>query len=163
MKKTREPHLEKDWFTKAGLRSIVLKLPHPFNHRCGYVGVGKDNGFYGVEYNSIEQFFDVYGGLTFSGTLDRIDPDLYWFGYDCAHSRDKSFVNPNGIERTLDFCVEECEQLSAQLVEESSVFLFYLWKRLGILSKERHNKMLACGIQDPSDEFVMRYINENKI
>ena len=66
MKKTEDLNPEKDWVTKAGLRAIVLKLPHPFNHRCGYVGVGKDNGFYGVEYDNIEQYFYVHGGLTFS-------------------------------------------------------------------------------------------------
>lgn len=42
-------NIEKDWYTKAGLRAIVVMTE--MGHRCGYVGVAKDHPLYGVEYN----------------------------------------------------------------------------------------------------------------
>jgi hypothetical protein len=57
---------------------------------CGYVGVPKENKFWGMNYNEqdadlSEIEVDVHGGLTFSGSGD----DGYWyFGFDTAHAED---------------------------------------------------------------------------
>jgi len=153
-----KPMLEKKWSTSSSLEAVVLKHPS-LHHRCGYVGVLENHGLYLIEYQEIERYVDVHGGLTFSGELPaHISPkSTYWFGYDCSHSFDKTFFNPKGIERTLEYCVEECERLAKQLYD-SSLSLFYLAKKLGKLSTERHNRMLAFGIENPQDEFVRRYL-----
>ena len=38
----------------------------------------------------IDSYFDVHGGLTYSGGNEKypIESDLWWFGFDCAHYGD---------------------------------------------------------------------------
>lgn len=150
----RDFFLEKDWKTIAGPRAVVIRMNSPphFTHRCGYVEATQ--GLLGVDYNEIERHIEVHGGITFSGSPPGFDS--YWFGYDCAHSCDKTFFNPNGIERTLEYCVEECENLAKQLCN-TPIDLFYLFKSIGRLSLDDHNKMLAFGVEDPSNYFVKKY------
>lgn len=61
---------------------------------------------------SPEIFFDVHGGLTFSGGNGKypVESDLYFFGFDCAHAGD----NEEG-GRSLEYCISECESLADQL------------------------------------------------
>jgi hypothetical protein len=146
--------VEKEWSTKHGLEAVVVI--HTHHHRCGYVMIPEDHGLFGINYEEIVSYVDVHGGLTFSGTLPFISINSYWLGYDCAHSCDKTCFNPSGIERTLSFCIEECEQLARQL-NDSPLSLFYLAKKLGTLSEENHRRMLAFGIQNPNDKFVKEY------
>lgn len=146
--------IEREWNTKCGLEAVVITVPH--HHRCGYVMIPKDHGLFEIEYQTIANHVDVHGGLTFSGKLPFVSISSYWFGYDCGHSYDKTFFNPKGIERTLSFCVDECEELAQQL-NDSPLALFYLSKKLGILSKDDHRKMIAFGIQDPNNYFVKQY------
>jgi hypothetical protein len=155
--------IEKEWVTSCGLRAIVAMGEPPFLHRCGYVEVPKDHGLFKIEYQEIELYIGVHGGLTFSGSLPfHSDDSRHWFGYDCAHSGDKSYINPNGIERTLDYCIEECETLAKQL-HKTPLALFYLWKKTGKLTVEDHNHILAWGIRDPKNEFVIKYIEESSL
>jgi len=151
-------NVEKRWVTNSSLEAIVVTHPS-LGHRCGYVRVPEDNGLYQISYEDINDSISVHGGLTFSGQLPKdIDPTLsYWLGYDCAHSCDRSRFNPQGIERTLDYCIEECEHLASQ-IHDSPLSLFYLAKKLGKLSEEQHNKMLAFGIEDSNNTFVRDYI-----
>jgi hypothetical protein len=61
---------------------------------------------------------DVHGGLTYSEDALQALPqvnDLWWFGYDCAHSGDG--VYGYGDRKELSFCVEECESLAEQLAQ----------------------------------------------
>lgn len=165
--------IEKDWITNSNFRAIIihycyciesLKLSKDqldsisIGHRCGYLNIPKDHALYEVNYEEIEKYFQVHGGITFSGNLPFIDPNLFWFGYDCSHHNDKTSFNPNGIERTLDYCIKECEFLAEQIAEETPLSLFYLSKKLGKLPEEKHNRMMAFGIEDPHNEFVLRYL-----
>lgn len=140
-------NLEKDWVTKAGLRAIVIS--HPFGHRCGYVGVSKSNGLFAIDYSGIFDQIGVHGGLTFSDYFLSISNDLWWFGYDCSHSNDYSKLNPGGVKRTLEYCIEECEHLASQLVDTPLEYL-YRAKKTGKLPEELHNKMIAWGVSDPN-------------
>ena len=103
--------VESDFMYK-GLRCVVIMTC--MGHRCGYVGISKDNYLYGKCYDeeislennnqlmkklnnrkSIipEDYFDVHGGITFSnGGLNHeypVQSDLWWFGFDCTHAWDK--------------------------------------------------------------------------
>lgn len=76
-------------------------------------------------------FFDVHGGITFAGGDGKhpVPSDLWWFGYDCAHSgdaRDLTVCDPatremelkyptGGVIRSLEYCMNECESLAAQI------------------------------------------------
>lgn len=148
--------LEKRWTTVSGLEAAVV-----FNylgHRCGYVKVSESHGLFGVDYNEIEEHISVHGGLTFSGSLPKylIPEDSYWFGYDCAHSYDMTRFNPKGHNRTLEYCVQNCESLANQ-ISETPLSLFYLAKKHGTITLEQHRKMLAFGIENPDDFFVKKY------
>ena len=83
---------------------------------------------------SPEILFDVHGGLTYSGEAGEYPiemKDVWWFGFDCAHSGDRHeidqifpessrefYTNFSGdIVRSFDYCVSECESLSNQLEE----------------------------------------------
>jgi len=83
---------------------------------CGYVGVGPDHPWHGVDYgdctagcgepwcgHSPDSLVDVHGGLTYSaGCQEHVDPakgichvpepgrpdDVFWYGFDCAHAGD---------------------------------------------------------------------------
>lgn len=59
-------------------------------HPCAYVEIPKDNPFYLVDYDKLEDDITCHGGLTYSGTLDHIYNDLSrWFiGWDYAHAGD---------------------------------------------------------------------------
>ena len=114
---------EKEWTTRAGLKAVVIA--QDMGHRCGYVSVPKEHPWYGKDYNEVD--LDVHGGVTYAGMRD----DLWWFGYDCAHlgdARDPELMSDEfksirimlmnfegDTIKTLDFCVNECESMAAQL------------------------------------------------
>lgn len=53
-------------------------------HLCGYVGVDPKHILYG----KTELDVSVHGGLTFTGIIKELDPEMWWFGFDCAHFSD---------------------------------------------------------------------------
>jgi hypothetical protein len=56
-------------------------------HRCGYIGIPKGHSVYGKDYDEID--IDVHGGLTYAGDDNYpVESDLWWIGFDCAHSGD---------------------------------------------------------------------------
>lgn len=119
--------IEKQWLSANGMRCMVVI--HPMKHRCGYVETSSSNGLYEEAYDKIYNeniSIEVHGGITFSGRLDFADG--YWLGYDCAHSMDKTHFNPKGIERSLEYCVEQCELLSRQIHDNSIISLWFLSK-----------------------------------
>jgi len=76
----------------------------------------------------LDAVFDVHGGLTYSGgssDYPASSDGLWWFGFDCGHAGDapepsmwtRGGTRGNGIHRTLDYCVGECESLAQQLVD----------------------------------------------
>lgn len=68
-------------FTYRNYECIVI-----FNHytgcRCGYVGLPKNDYFYGKECYELS----VHGGITYAeNTLIGNDDTKWWIGFDCAH------------------------------------------------------------------------------
>lgn len=93
---------------------------------CGYVGIPQEHPLYGVKlfvYSNLlgdltpEEYFDVHGGITYSGNGEALglDSRYWWYGYDCGHAGDTK------SECNIDFCTEECKSLARQLkiVEEN--------------------------------------------
>jgi hypothetical protein len=114
--------IEKEWVTKAGLPAKVKVMP--MGHRCGYVGANAEV-FADKGYNDLD--VDVHGGLTYARTEED---GLRWYGYDCAHLGDARDINlmddqhkavftnlwdDEGVVRSLDYCISECESLATQL------------------------------------------------
>ena len=133
--------VEKDWVTRAGLRAVVI-MNDSSGSRCGYVGIEKSHPLFGVSYHeetrvlktnlhdldSPASFFEVHGGLTYSGSGGEypVPSELHWFGYDCEHAGDipkpgsamwRLYRDYEGVHRTLDYCIDECESLAQQLVK----------------------------------------------
>lgn len=95
----------------------------------------------GDRLQSPELVFDVHGSLTFSNKWDKGDiPELvdglWYFGYDCAHAGDGEFPDVDGEgniindrlgfsyvsmdqPKSLEFNIEQCESLAAQIVEKT--------------------------------------------
>lgn len=89
----------------------------------------------------IDSYFDVHGGITYSGggigSKYPVESDLYWFGFDCAHCYDSMdceklreyFPNERFTEsriamalnfedneiRTLEYVEQECRNLADQI------------------------------------------------
>jgi hypothetical protein len=81
---------------------------------------------------SPEIAFDVHGSLTYSGGNGDypVASDLWWFGYDCGHAGDardpdseigQRYPAWEGVFRSLDYCVGECESLARQIVAKTRV------------------------------------------
>jgi hypothetical protein len=137
--------VEKDWTSKTGLRCVAMLRcvairGGAMNHRCGYVGIGRDHPLYEVGYmdesdvlkrraeEALEEpigkrgiipalcaksITDVHGSITYSGGNDGYpvkDPDIWWFGFDCNHYGDDEDGG-----RSLEYVIAECESLAAQL------------------------------------------------
>lgn len=95
-------------------------------------------GEYNNDYISPKMYFNVHGGITYSGggqdSKYPIETDLWWFGYDCDHyndAKDFSIMSEeydylkemeimyptDGTVKTLGYCIEECKQLAEQLMQ----------------------------------------------
>lgn len=123
---------------------------------CGYVGVPPAHPWHGKAYNEkvvegghewhgrIDGIIDAHGGLTYSDSCDEDaeeaegichvplpgrSPDVWWFGFDCAHSCDISPAYEardrergyapirSGYEayRTVSYVHLECSKIARQL------------------------------------------------
>jgi len=111
---------EKVW-KHNGLTCKVLFVRQA--HRCGYVGIGKDNPAYDMSYDGIP--VSVHGGLTFADhKLNEVEtPEIYWVGFDCAHAGDQTQYDiENGWYRgdhfwTTEEVIKETEDLADQLAK----------------------------------------------
>jgi hypothetical protein len=156
--------IEKDWITKSGFRAIVI-FNQNGQYRCGYVGVEKDSGYYGVENSDVDEHLNVHGGITFSGHLNGLPENIWWIGYDCAHSGDlvKWPYSPDsswskGVERSLEYCVKECESLALQLSYIPMKNYFYAINiSKGKLPEDMHKQMLLFSMETSKDYFVKSY------
>lgn len=138
--------IRKKWTTEAGFPALVLFVNN--SHNCGYVGFEKNHWVYGLNY---DHFMDinVHGGLTFSSDIDIGDHGLWYLGFDCSHHGDKTPYNSIGIERTVEFCVNECENLAKQIKELTGTsFEYYCTasKNKSKLPDYLHNKMIALSL-----------------
>ena len=147
----------------TGLDCLAVRHQHS-GHWCGYVGVPESHPLHGQSYSDfydVDLDFRVHGGLTFSEGCDEEGDEftnichvpfdgrsdnVWWFGFDCAHSGDlspqrtvynkKKFEEERakgnsgwpwgplmGLEeeyRTLEYVKVECKSLAAQLVTVTS-------------------------------------------
>lgn len=112
--------IEKSWTTQAGYQATVKIMPQ--GHRCGYVTLPEDHPCNGQHYGDLP--IEVHGCLTYGEGAT--------FGFDCAHNGDSSDINlmsdecklsyrvwedPLGEVRSLEFCVEQCEDMARQFKE----------------------------------------------
>jgi hypothetical protein len=62
---------------------------HPtLKHLNGYVGIPRSHPMCGQDYNEINHYVIVHGGLTYAH-FDK-DEVTYWVGFDCSHALDLS-------------------------------------------------------------------------
>lgn len=131
-------------FEYKGFPCVILFMP--MGYRCGYVGLPKDNKYYGKGYDEI--LVDCHCGLTYSnsGLYYQSDADTWWIGFDCGHCCDGYDVatakelyadnedalkqiaimgatgyyavcNEENPIRTLEYCEEQCKGIVDQLQE----------------------------------------------
>ena len=151
---------EKNWITKVGYKAEVIYI-NDFEHRCGYVGLEKGHYLYGIDYDDVYCCgFSVHGGITYSGI--RQEDNLWHFGFDAAHSFDKSKFNSKGIARNLEYMVAECEKLAAQIFnyKNKSSEIYFEYLRSQKINIEDHNYMLMMFLND--DEFSKLYFEKLK-
>jgi len=68
----------------------------------------------------LDVLFDVHGSLTFAGTYNKEDPNIWWLGFDCSHFQDyapgQTFKSlGDGDYRDLQYVKEECASLAKQI------------------------------------------------
>lgn len=110
---------------------------------CGYVGVSMPHPWWGRHYDAVRPYPDIHGGLTYadhcSGHVCHVarpgeGDDVYWLGFDCAHSGDllpelvamRAFRAesrlrwpglPDDTYRDADYVMLEVESLARQAME----------------------------------------------
>jgi len=101
-----EPDLVEWRDKRTGYPCLVVR--GPLGALCGYVGVPPEHPLHGKPYNDVDSQVNAHGGLTFAsgceegGNICHVplpgEPsDVWWFGFDCAHSGD---VSPGLLEVT---------------------------------------------------------------
>lgn len=156
--------LEKAFATKSGYVAEIVYHKDTF-HRCGYVGLQSSHFLYGVDCmddcDGVGYLFNVHGGVTYSDY--RGDGIFWWIGFDASHSSDKTKYHLNGVERTLDFMMGECENLSAQIkkLENSAVEFYIRYKKGEKILEVDHNRMIMLAMG--GDNWAKRYIDIIKI
>src|SRR5262245_4121089 len=127
---------------KTGLPCLMKRNHH--GAWCGYVAVPPGHRWHGKDYDEVP--VEVHGGLTYSDRcvgepgeeichvpLSGEPEDVFWFGFDCAHSWDvvpafiplalyqqeefivKSDLLPPTVYRDQAFVTAEVTRLAAQL------------------------------------------------
>lgn len=123
---------KRQWQDPAtGMPCLIVRGPS--GALCGYVGVTKDHPLHGKSYDDAD--VSVHGGLTFADSCDHGEEsvgichvpgpgepdDVWWFGFDCAHSGDYcpdwrgQFHHRADIYRDLIYVIREVESLALQL------------------------------------------------
>jgi hypothetical protein len=106
-----------------------LMLRNSFGAWCGYVAVPREHPAYGRGYDEME--VQVHGGLTYADQCRGHichepkagqSEDVWWVGFDCAHSGDmipafrRGFsANLGETYRTVSYVRREVENLANQL------------------------------------------------
>jgi|SRR5580765_5055410 len=115
-------------FIHAGFSCFILR-----NHTgnwCGYVGLPNTHSSYGKDYGEVD--VDVHGGLTYAnkcaGNICHVPEsgmpdDVWWLGFDTAHSGDLTpammHYMSRGFDhyRNMEYAIHETMQLAEQLKE----------------------------------------------
>lgn len=106
---------KKQWLDEDTGFPCLIKRNRTWGVLCGYVGVNKNHSLYEKNYDEAHTTYDisVHGGLTYSDKCngneedgichvveENEDGDIWWFGFDCAHSFD---INPAYSHRLPPF------------------------------------------------------------
>ena len=130
------------WRSKEhSLPMMIVRSPST-GALCGYVGVPPGHRFHKADYSEVDDV-EVHGGLTYANECSGhichkhkdSEPEVWWLGFDCAHSGDYTPLMPPylglslfGEDTTLgggdDYCTvayvkAETERLAAQLASAS--------------------------------------------
>ncbi len=131
---------KKQWTDKkTGLPCLIVRNER-LGHLCGYVGVPKDHPWYGLDYHDLESVVSVHGGLTYADKCDgehichvveEGEDDVWWLGFDFAHSGDKTFLTPDHQRifdlhilhpppfsytyKDMKYVARECRRLASQI------------------------------------------------
>ena len=68
----------------------------------------------------VEALLRAHGGITFSAKIEDCDKDLWFFGFDCAHSGDYqpwSDYHDLGAYRDIEYVKDQTNKLAEQLKE----------------------------------------------
>ncbi len=109
-------------------------------YRCGYVRIPAGHPWHGKDYDDVEPYPDVHGGLTFAQPDTDCgkggEDNAWWLGYDAAHYMDAPDPELPGYERsgrvagmlgeygtvkTTSYMVAECKRLIEQAAEAVEV------------------------------------------
>ena len=132
---------KKQWRDEAtGLPCLIVR--NDFGALCGYVGVPPGHPWHGRHFDDLDVYPSVHRGVNFAGgCVHSDDPsrgvchvpgvgegdDVWWIGFDCAHSRDKWDMNQpaeirvrlaalGGVYRDIAYVERECASLAEQAV-----------------------------------------------
>ena len=110
---------------------ICMIVRNNFGALCGYAGVLKDHALFDAHYDDDalkEVSWSIHGMLTYSGrcggnvchVADREEEEeVYWFGFDCAHTCDfiplYSLKDSTHDYKDFEYVAREVEKLSEQL------------------------------------------------
>lgn len=69
----------------------------------GYIGLPTGHKHWGKPYTEIEDDIEAHGGFTYAsngqGLITSVkEPNLWWFGFDCAHAHDYMPLMPTGTD-----------------------------------------------------------------
>lgn len=115
-----------------GLPCLIVR--NEMGALCGYVGVPPEHPWHGKDYNDIDGAVDVHGGLTYANKCndaaichvpkDGEPDDVWWLGFDCAHSGDGvpgrpgligAYMNIGTRYRDVTYVRAEVEKLAVQV------------------------------------------------
>jgi hypothetical protein len=120
IKKEGDSH-QWNYIAKNGIEIECLIKRNSSLALCGYVVITSDNELFGLDYDSIysKVNIDVHGGLTYS---DRGEGG-WVIGFDCAHAGDlcPAFQYFDGIYRTKEYVISECEKLAEDVSKFSGI------------------------------------------
>ncbi len=97
----------------------------------GYVAIPKEHPFYGQDYDFINKFVDVHGGLTFSKSMHSVFKDFDWANIRCINCDFEDIPEDywvigfdtlhSGDDESLDaiWCTYETIRLMYQLKEKA--------------------------------------------
>jgi len=97
-------------------------------YRCGYVRVPAGHPWHGKDYDGVDPYPDVHGGLTFAEADTDCgkggEDNAWWVGFDCAHSWDAPDPSLPGYRREMlisgstvkntSYVEAECRSLAEQ-------------------------------------------------
>lgn len=121
-----EYEVRKDW-TYRGRRCVILWVR---DHYCAYV----ETKLKGIEYThnfgdydtSPDSNIECHGGVTFSGKLEGLQDDNWYFGMDFAHFGDYlpnvCLSSYTGKKWKLQEVVEEAERMCDSIIEYEEKF-----------------------------------------